>query len=149
MESDDNNYDPVDEQQAKRSQYRHRTRSDEPPGYSRSPLERVMSELIKRGIEAGRDTLKQTDEVFRTVSDPSFARELVNQFFSHFGDIRQILSKTIAQEVGKVLKETDIASELRKVMNEMTIEANIKVTFPPREESEEGKGEEEPVSSTS
>jgi hypothetical protein len=141
MTTDDNHREDEKPPETPRSAYR--SRSEEQTRDYRSPLERLIPELLRRGLEAGRDTLKQTDEALRNVSEAVFAKELVNHFFAQFGDIRQTLSKAIAKEIGRALDERDLASEMRKVLNGMSIEAKIQLKFP---EGEQEKGATEETS---
>jgi hypothetical protein len=144
MATDDNNHD--DERPPENPRPPYRGRGEEQTRDYRSPLERLIPELLRRGIEAGRDTLKQTDEALRNVSEAVFAKELVNHFFAQFGDIRQTLSKAIAKEIGRVLEERDLSAEMRKVLNGMTVEAKIQLKFP---EGEQEKGSTDATDETS
>ncbi len=144
MTTDDNNHD--EDRPADPSRYSYRSRSDEQARDYRSPLERLIPELVRRGIEAGRGTLKQTDEALRNVSDSAFAKELVSHFFTQFGDIRQMLSRSVAKEIGRVLEERDIAAEVRNVLKGMTIEATFKIDFP-EQQMEDEKEEDKDVES--
>lgn len=141
MTTDNDNRD--DDRSTDPPRYSYRSRSDEQSRDSRSPLERLIPELVRRGIEAGRGTLKQTDEALRNVSDSAFAKELVSHFFAQFGDIRQILSRSVAKEIGRVLEEQDIATEVRKVLKGMSVEATFKIDFP--EQRAEDEKEEKDV----
>lgn len=95
----------------------------------RVPLERVVMEVLRRGFGVGRDTLKQTDEAVRSVSDSAFAKEAASHMVSQIGDLRQGISKVVAKEVERYLGRIDLASELRKAFDGMTIEGNIKIKF--------------------
>jgi len=139
MTTDDNNRE--EDKPTDPPRYSYRSRSDEQSRDYRSPLERLIPELVRRGIEAGRGTLKQTDEALRNVSDSAFAKELVSHFFAQFGDIRQILSRSVAKEIGRVLEEQDIATEVRKVLKGMTVEATFKISFPEQHSEDETKEE--------
>ncbi|MBN1656219.1 MAG: hypothetical protein JXA30_20790 [Deltaproteobacteria bacterium] len=135
MTKDDNRNE--EEKQADSTRHSYRGRSEESARDFRSPLERLIPELVRRGIEAGRGTLKQTDEALRNVSDSVFAKELVSHFFTQFGDIRQTLSKAVAKEIGRVFEDKDMAAEIRKVLEGMTIEAKLKIEFPDQRKEDE------------
>lgn len=92
---------------------------------SRLPLERVLPELLKRGLLAGRD-----------VSESIFPRELASTIISQLGDARQSLVTAVATEVGRFLRQADVASELRKVLAGLHIEAKVQLRF---SEDETGK----------
>jgi hypothetical protein len=88
----------------------------------------------------GRDTLKQTDEALRSVSDSAFAKEAANHVVSQIGDLRQGLSKVIGKEVERYLGRIDLASELRNALKGMVVEGSVKIRF--RDADEAGDDEE-------
>jgi hypothetical protein len=53
---------------------------------------------------------------------------------SQLVDVRSGVVKAVAQEVGRFLRDADIASELRKVLTGMTIEASVQLRFNKRED---------------
>jgi hypothetical protein len=91
------------------------------PRDTRMPL----TEMLKRGLSAGRD-----------VSESLFPRELANTIASQLVDARHGLVNAIAVEVGRFLRQADIASEMRKVLAGLNIEAKIQLRF---SEDEHGK----------
>jgi hypothetical protein len=84
-----------------------------------------LTEMLKRGLSAGRD-----------VSESLFPRELANTIASQLVDARHGLVNAIAVEVGRFLRQADIASEMRKVLAGLNIEAKIQLRF---SEDESGK----------
>lgn len=92
---------------------------------SRIPLEKVLPDILKRGLSAGRD-----------VSESIFPRELASTIVSQLGDVRQGLVTAVATEVGRFLRQADIASEVRKVLAGLNIEAKVHLRF---SEDESGK----------
>jgi hypothetical protein len=92
-----------------------------PPRDTRLPL----TEILKRGLSAGRD-----------VSESLFPRELASNLASQLVDARHGLVNAIAVEVGRFLRQADIASEMRKVLAGLNIEAKIQLRF---SEDEQGK----------
>lgn len=93
---------------------------------ARSALERILPELIRRGFEVGRGPLEKVSEVF--------PRELGAQLVSQLGDVRSGVFKAVAQEVGRFLREADIASEVRKVLTGLNVEAQVKLRFTERKD---------------
>jgi len=89
---------------------------------ARGTLERTLADLIRRGIEAGRGG-------FERVGDSIAPRDVASGIASQIGDLRQAIVRAVAQEVGMFLREADIARELRKVVNGMSIEATVKLGF--------------------
>jgi hypothetical protein len=77
-----------------------------------------LTEMLKRGLSAGRD-----------VSESLFPRELASGLASQLVDARHGLVNAIAVEVGRFLRQADIASEMRKVLAGLSIEAKIHLKF--------------------
>lgn len=85
---------------------------------SRLPLEKVLPELLKRGLSAGRD-----------VSESIFPRELASSIAAQLVDARAGLVTAVANEVGRFLRQADIASEVRKVLAGLNVEAKVQLRF--------------------
>jgi hypothetical protein len=88
----------------------------------RRTIEGLLSELIRKGFEAGRIPLEKVSESF-------FSRDLASHLVGGLGDIRSAIVRAVAQEVGRFLREADIASLLRKVLNGVDIEASVRLGF--------------------
>jgi hypothetical protein len=108
----------------------------DPPGPSSRPppetdvrigLDRILPELIRRGFEVGRGPLER-------VSESIFPKDIASHLVSQLGDIRSGVVKAVAQEVGRFLREADIASEVRKVLTGLDIDAQVKLRFTARED---------------
>jgi hypothetical protein len=84
-----------------------------------------LTELLKRGLSAG-----------QAVSESLFPRELASSLASQLVDARHGLVKAIASEVGRFLRQADIASEMRKALAGLNVEAKIHLRF---SEDERGK----------
>jgi hypothetical protein len=84
-----------------------------------------LTELLKRGLSAG-----------QAVSESLFPRELASSVASQLVDARHGLVNAIASEVGRFLRQADIASEMRKVLTGLKVEATIQLRF---SEDEHGK----------
>jgi hypothetical protein len=81
---------------------------------SRLPL----GEILRRGLSAG-----------QAVSESLFPRELASSLASQLVDARHGLVNAIAIEVGRFLRQADIASEMRKVLAGLNVEATIQLRF--------------------
>jgi hypothetical protein len=97
----------------------------------RIPLERILPELIRKGFEVGRGPLEK-------VSESLFPKDIAGQLASHIGDVRSGIVKAVAQEVGRFLREADIASEVRKVLTGIDVEAQVRFRFSAREDGARG-----------
>lgn len=100
---------------------------DDDYGDERPPLERILPDLIRRGLEAGKGP-------FGRVSESFFPRDIASTVVAQLGDIRSGVVKAVAQEVGRFLREADIASEIRKVLTGMDVEATVRLRFKARED---------------
>ena len=100
---------------------------DDDYGDERPPLERILPELIRRGLEAGRGPLGRVSESF-------FPRDIAATVVAQLGDIRSGVAKAVAQEVGRFLRDADIASEVRKVLIGLDVEASVRLRFKARED---------------
>jgi hypothetical protein len=89
---------------------------------ARKTLERILSELLRKGFEASRVPLEKVSESF-------FSRDIASHVVGGLGDIRSAIVRAVAQEVGRFLREADFASELRRVLNGVDIEASVRVGF--------------------
>jgi hypothetical protein len=88
----------------------------------RPSLEKILPELLRRGLEVGRGPLGKVGESF-------VPRELASSVVAQLGDARSGIVKAVAHEVGRFLREADIASEIRKVLVGLDIEAEVKLRF--------------------
>lgn len=113
---------PRDEEDSARAGYARDSERDEPD--ARSALERILPELIRRGFEVGREK----------VTESKFPRELGSQLVAQLGDMRSGVVKAVAQEVGRFLREADIASEVRKILTGMNVEAQVRLRFTERKD---------------
>jgi hypothetical protein len=94
---------------------------------ARPPLDRIVAELIRKGLEAGRGPLEKVSESF-------FPKDIGSHLVNQLGDIRSGVVKAVAQEVGRFLRDADIASELRKVLTGLDVEAQVRLRFSSRED---------------
>lgn len=90
---------------------------------ARSPFERIVPELLKRGLEAGKDTLESV-----------VPRDVASAVAAQLGDVRSGVVRAVAQEVGRFLHEADIAKEVRKVLVGLDIEASVHLRFNARDD---------------
>jgi hypothetical protein len=89
----------------------------------RPTIDRILPELIRRGLEVGREKVSE-----------SLPRDFAAQVVSQIGDVRSGIVKAVAQEVGRFLREADIASEIRKVLTGLNVEAQVKLKFTQHED---------------
>lgn len=104
---------------------------NDPTAERKSTVERVVSDLLRRGFEAGLGTLKHTDEALRGTP-----KDVATFVISQLGDARSGLVRAVASEVGTFLREADIASEVKKMLSGMSVEVKGTVSFIPAETGE-------------
>jgi hypothetical protein len=86
-------------------------------------IDRILPELIRRGLEAG-----------GKVGESFFPKDIASHLVGGLGDIKSGIVKAVAQEVGRFLREADIASEVRKVLTGLDVEAQVRLRFSERED---------------
>jgi len=103
--------------------------SGDASGERKSTVERVVADLLRRGLEAGLGTLKHTDEALRATP-----KEVAGFVIAQLGDARSGLVRAVASEVGAFLREADIASEIKKMLSGMSVEVKGTVSFIPADD---------------
>jgi hypothetical protein len=101
-------------------------------------LERILPDLIKRGIErgieAGLGTLNRTGEaVGGVVGDVKPAREIVNYVFGAIDETKNAMVRVVAREVREFLEATDLSKELQKALTALSFEIKTEIRFIPNE----------------
>lgn len=86
-------------------------------------VEGLLGEILRRGVSAG-----------GKVGESFFPREVTSTLIHQLGDMRAGVVKAVALEVGRFLREADIASEVRKILLGLDIEANVRLRFNKRED---------------
>jgi hypothetical protein len=97
-------------------------------------LDRILPELIRKGLEAGRDTLQRTEALRNAVSDSRFPRELAGYITAQLDDVRQGVAQAVAGEVRRFLRKSDLSQEIRKVLTSVSFEIKAQVRFVPNED---------------
>lgn len=112
-----------------------RPRSQRPsrPPSERLPFERIVPDLLKRGLEASRG-----------VGDSLFSKDIAASVVSQLGEAREGIVNVVGQEVGRFLRQADVASELRNVLAGLEVEAKIKLKFRKSPDADEPASAEEP-----
>lgn len=112
----------------------------EPPspssGETRSRVERLLREAIRRGLEkgleAGIGTISRTDTAVRDwIGEGKLPRELAGYIFSQIDETKSALVRVVAREVRDFLAATDMGEELKKAMVNTTLEIRTQIRFVP------------------
>ncbi|MBW2261568.1 MAG: hypothetical protein JRG91_06300 [Deltaproteobacteria bacterium] len=108
---------------------------DEPGGEERFRRlfgEKLMPEILRRGVESGMDTFLRSDRgVRKAISDLKLHRELTNYFFHQVDETKNSALRVIAREVREFLENTDLDEALRSVLTSLAFEIRTEVRFVP------------------
>lgn len=88
----------------------------------RHTFERVVSDLLKKGLDAGRGS-------FERVGETIAPREIAAGLLSQLGDLRHGIVRAVAQEVGRFLREADVAAEVRNILDGLGVEAKVELRY--------------------
>jgi hypothetical protein len=94
--------------------------------------EKLMPEILRRGVESGMDTFLRSDRgVRKAISDLKLRRELTNYFFHQVDETKNAALRVIAREVREFLENTDLDEALRSVLTSLAFEIRTEVRFVP------------------
>lgn len=110
-------------------------RADErrPDPDARPMFERVVSELLRKGLDAGRGGFERVGE---TIAPKELAAGIVSQL----GDLRSGIVRAVAHEVGRFLREADVAAEVRNILDGLGVEAKIQLRYRRTDDDKSGTG---------
>lgn len=108
----------------------------EPPDAAglRASLERLIPELVRRGVEAGRGTLHRTETLRGALGDTRLPRELAGYIAGQLDEARSGVVRGVSSEVRRFLRDADLGHELAKVLTSLSFEIKAQVRFVPNEE---------------
>ncbi len=95
----------------------------------RHTFERVVSELLRKGLDAGRGS-------FERVGESIAPKEIASGILSHLGDLRSGIVRAVAQEVGRFLREADVAAEVRNILDGLGVEAKVELRYRSKKKTE-------------
>jgi hypothetical protein len=97
--------------------------------------EKLIPEILRRGIESGMDTFLRSDRgVRKVISDLKLRRELTNYFFHQIDDTKNAALRVIAHEVRGFLENTNLEQALYSVLTSVAFEIRTDVRFVPSED---------------
>jgi hypothetical protein len=113
------------------------TPREEAEGERESPrrgIERLLPELIRRGVEAGIERLGRTDESLRSfVAERKLPKEIASYLLSQVDETKNALLRVVAKEIRDFLEHTNLSEELRKALTSMRFEIKTEIGFVPAE----------------
>ena len=96
--------------------------------------EKLVPEILRRGIESGMDTFLRSDRgVRKAISDLKMRRELTNYFFHQIDETKNAALRVIAREVREFLENTNLEQSLYTVLTSLAFEIKTEVRFIPTE----------------
>jgi hypothetical protein len=117
-------------------------RDSDPP---RRRLEGVIPELFKRAVEIGVEKATEAPEsVKQFVADLKLPKEIASYILSQVDETKNGLFRVVAKEMRDFLEQTNLASEMEKILTTLQFEVNTTIRFRPND----GKGEEGESSDT-
>jgi ATP-dependent protease Clp ATPase subunit len=100
----------------------------------RTPLERLVPELLKRVIETGTKNLS-SDAVRQLVRELKLPKDALNYTFTQLDETKNGVYRILAKEVREILERTNLSEELAKALSLLTLEVKMDVRFKPSEVS--------------
>ncbi len=105
-------------------------------------LRDTMRQAIEKGIEKGVDRFNRTDKAIREVVEEvklpeiRLPRELVNQVIAQLEDTKNHVARVAARETREFLQNTDLATEMQRVLSSLSLEVRTQVRFVPNKTGE-------------
>ena len=109
------------------------------PKRRRRRLERVLPQVLKRaiekGLETGFETLSTSGEALRGVvgDNVKLPKEIVAYIFSQVDETKNAMVRVVAHEIRDFLEETDLSTELQKVLTSLSFEIKTEIRFIPND----------------
>lgn len=106
----------------------------------RTPLERLVPELLKKAIETGTKSLSP-ETIRQVVGELKIPKEALHHTISQLDETKSGVYRVIGKELRDLFDRTSLADELAKALSLLTLEVKMEVRFKPNEAkpSEESK----------
>jgi hypothetical protein len=116
--------------------------SDKESGDRRRRLDSVIPELLKRAVEIGVEKATEApDNLKELVGGIKLPREMAHYLLAQVEETKNVLVGVVAREVRDFLENTNISSEMKKLLTTVELEISTTVRFKPNEASgAEGEG---------
>jgi hypothetical protein len=110
--------------------------SDKDSGDRRRRLDSVIPELIKRAVEIGVEKAAEApDNLKELVGGMKMPRDAANFLLSQVEETKNGLFRVVAKEVREFLEQTNIASEMQKMLTTVQFEISTTIRFKPNDAS--------------
>ncbi len=104
----------------------------------RTPLERVVPELLKRVIETGTKNLN-SESLRQLVGELKLPKDALNYTFSQLDETKNGVYRIISKEVRELLERTNLGEELAKALSLLTLEVKMEVRFKPQSSTDRSR----------
>jgi hypothetical protein len=100
----------------------------------RRRLDSVIPELIKRAVEIGVEkAVEAPDSLKEFVGGMKLPRELANYLLSQVEETKNGLFRVVAKEVRDFLEQTNLGSEMEKMLTTLQFEISTTIRFKPND----------------
>src|SRR5580704_17435128 len=97
--------------------------SDKESGDRRRRLDSVIPELLKRAVEIGVEKATEAQDSFKElVGGIKLPREMAHYLFVQVEETKNTLVGVVAKEVREFLENTNLSSEMRKILTTVPFE---------------------------
>src|SRR5271165_2836497 len=111
--------------------------SDKDPGDRRRRLDSVIPELLKRAVELGVEKASEApDNIKDFVGGMKVPREVAHYLLSQVEETKNGLFRVVAKEIREFLEQTNISTEMQKMLTTVQFEINTTIRFKPNEGGE-------------
>jgi hypothetical protein len=108
--------------------------SDKESGDRRRRLDSVIPELLKRAVEIGVEKATEAPDNFKDlVGGMKLPREVAHYLFAQVEETKNVLVGVVAREVREFLENTNISSEMKKLLTTVEFEISTTIRFKPSE----------------
>jgi hypothetical protein len=108
--------------------------SDKESGDRRRRLDSVIPELLKRAVEIGVEKASEAPDNFKDlVGGMKLPREVAHYLLAQVEETKNVLVGVVAKEVREFLENTNISSEMKKLLTTVEFEISTTIRFKPSE----------------
>ncbi|HXX66677.1 MAG TPA: hypothetical protein VEK07_05830 [Polyangiaceae bacterium] len=115
--------------------------SEKDPGDRRRRLDSVIPELIKRAVEIGVEkAVEAPDNLKELVGGMKLPRDAAHYVLAQIEETKNGLFRVVAKEVREFLEQTNVSSEMRKMLTTVQFEINTTIRFRPADHAASAHG---------
>jgi hypothetical protein len=111
----------------------------------RRRLDSVIPELIKRAVELGVEKASEApDNLKEFVGGMKLPREVAHYLLSQIEETKNGLFRVVAKEIRDFLEQTNVSSEMQKMLTTVQFEVNTVIRFKPNDGPGDRDGQKVP-----